>query len=799
MLKLKNIEKIYSAGDFEVHALKNVSLEFRESEMVAILGPSGCGKTTMLNIIGGLDKYTQGDLVINGISTKQYKDSDWDAYRNSTIGFVFQSYNLISHLTVLENVELALSLSGVGAAERRERAKKALTEVGLETQFNKKPNQLSGGQMQRVAIARALVNNPDIILADEPTGALDSTTSVQIMELLKEVSKTRLVIMVTHNAELANRYADRIIKLADGEVVSDSNPIDNAKVEENIQKRPKKTAMSFFTAFNLSLKNLFTKKVRAFITSFAGSIGIVGVALILALSTGFNAYIDKMQTDTLSSFPLTIASSSTDLTSLLEIMQLPSDEKYPEVEEVYVNKVMDAMQNMTKQNEITKEYVDNVIKTIDKDLYYDIIYSYGTSLNIYSSQTIDFSIMGVPVKGHMRIGSNWVQIVDNQEFINSQYDVLKGHLPTKKDELVLVVDEFNQITDMEFLQNLGIDTGDRTSYSFDELMGMEFKLLSNDLSYTKYPGRNYFINEVVSTNAYADDSNLTLKIVGIVRVNEDTTIGSIKSTVGYHSSLSEYAMNMAKTETSTIVEWQKANPQTNCLTGSLYEDEARKNLSTSSSDEEIQAEAQRLYQKTLAYLGLGEVPTSISIYPKDFESKEMIKDHLTAYNDSIDETDPTETRTKVYYSDMMGLMVESMNVLVNAISYVLIAFTSISLVVSSIMIGVITYVSVLERTKEIGILKSIGARKKDISRVFNAETLIIGFVAGFLGVVITYLLSIPLNILLTSLSTINGLVYFKPTHALILVAISMFLTFIAGLVPSRIAAKKDAVVALRTE
>lgn len=784
MLKLIGINKIYKAGDMEVHALKNINLEFRESELVAVLGPSGCGKTTMLNIVGGLDKYTSGDLIINGISTKEYVDSDWDAYRNSTIGFVFQNYNLISHLTVIENVELALTLSGVSASERRARAEQALKEVGLETQFNKKPNQLSGGQMQRVAIARALVNNPDIVLADEPTGALDSVTSVQIMELLKEVAKTRLVIMVTHNGDLADRYANRIIRLLDGEIISDTNPIDSEILTENVARRPKKTSMSFITAFKLSLKNLFTKKLRTFVTAFAGSIGIIGVALILALSSGFSAYIEKMQTDTLSSFPLTITSSAFDVSNLMSMLQVPDAEEYPEAHEIYVNKVMDKLSALYQSNDITDEYVEEAIKTIDPSLTYGIVYTNGINFNIFTKQSYSgFNRI-------TRIGSEWVQLVDNNDFINSQYDVLAGKLPTAYNELVLCVDEYNQVTDVELLQSLGILSG-KDSYTFDEIMNLEFKLLTNDAVYSRVDTgeKTYFTESSVTQEEY--DAGVTLKIVGIVRVNQDTATGSISGTVGYHKDLQDYVLRYETENPSEIVTWQKNNPDINCFTGNLYLDEAREENPTS-SDNFLQKEADKARVSNLASLGAVSTPQAISIYPVDFESKELIKAHLDAYNE-------TEGNTPVYYSDMMGLMVEAMNVLVDAISYVLIAFTSISLVVSSIMIGVIISVSVLERTKEIGILKAIGARKKDISRVFNAESLLVGFAAGALGVIITLLLSIPLNILLSSLTTINGLVALNPWHALLLVAISMLLTFIAGLVPSRSAAKKDAVVALRSE
>ena len=785
MLKLIGINKIYKAGDMEVHALKNINLEFRESELVAVLGPSGCGKTTMLNIVGGLDKYTSGDLIINGISTKEYVDSDWDAYRNSTIGFVFQNYNLISHLTVIENVELALTLSGVSASERRARAEQALKEVGLETQFNKKPNQLSGGQMQRVAIARALVNNPDIVLADEPTGALDSVTSVQIMELLKEVAKTRLVIMVTHNGDLADRYANRIIRLLDGEIISDTNPIDSEILTENVARRPKKTSMSFITAFKLSLKNLFTKKLRTFVTAFAGSIGIIGVALILALSSGFSAYIEKMQTDTLSSFPLTITSSAFDVSNLMSMLQVPDAEEYPEAHEIYVNKVMDKLSALYQSNDITDEYVEEAIKTIDPSLTYGIVYTNGINFNIFTKQSYSgFNRI-------TRIGSEWVQLVDNNDFINSQYDVLAGKLPTAYNELVLCVDEYNQVTDVELLQSLGILSG-KDSYTFDEIMNLEFKLLTNDAVCSRVDsGEKTRFTRADDVTQEVYDAGITLKIVGIVRVNQDTATGSILGTVGYHKDLQDYVLRYETENPSEIVTWQKNNPDINCFTGNLYLDEAREENPTA-SDNFLQKEADKARVSNLASLGAVSTPQAISIYPVDFESKELIKAHLDAYNE-------TDGNTPVYYSDMMGLMVEAMNVLVDAISYVLIAFTSISLVVSSIMIGVIISVSVLERTKEIGILKAIGARKKDISRVFNAESLLVGFAAGALGVIITLLLSIPLNILLSSLTTINGLVALNPWHALLLVAISMLLTFIAGLVPSRSAAKKDAVVALRSE
>jgi len=811
MLKLVDVNKVYKVGDMSVQALKNISLEFRQNEMVSILGPSGCGKTTMLNIIGGLDKYTSGDLIINGISTKEYRECDWDAYRNASIGFVFQSYNLISHQTVLENVELALTLSGVGAVERRERAIKALQEVGLGDQLKKKPNQLSGGQMQRVAIARALINNPDIVLADEPTGALDSVTSVQIMELLKEVSKTRLVILVTHNGELADQYSDRIIRLLDGEIISDTRPVDVKKDEEVVKKRPKKTSMSFGAAFRLSLRNLFTKKARTFITSFAGSIGIIGVALILALSAGFSGYVNRMQADTMSSFPITIASTSMDMTSMMSLVENNSLDKFPEAEEIYVNNVMEQLSSMVQENEITEDYVENAIKTIDKSLVNDIIYDTGAQLNIYKKEA-DYGggvyMRPISTDGMMGMGG-WTRIIDSPDLINSQYDVLEGKLPQSKTEVVLCVNEYNQLMDISLMGALGLNIEEgKTSFTFEELMSVEYKLLTNDILYQQKTvgGRTYFEKRsIISQEAY--DQALTLKIVGIVRLKEGASAGAISGTIGYHGDLIDYLLE--ENINSQVVTWQKQNPDLvfDCNSDDpalyTYRGLAMESLGiygdyNSLPDVQkiaIDNEVKSLFDDNIAKLGGSLTPVRIDIYPVDFESKELIKAHLDDYNNQLEE----EGKNPVAYSDMMGLMFGALNVMVDAVSYVLIAFTSISLVVSSIMIGVITYTSVLERTKEIGILKALGARKKDISRVFNAESLIIGFASGLIGVLFTWLVSIPLNSLLLSLTEIPGLVTLGFIPAIVLVGISMLLTFVAGLVPSRVAAKKDAVIALRTE
>ncbi len=818
MLKLVNINKVYTVGDMRVEALKNVSLEFRKNEMVSILGPSGCGKTTMLNIIGGLDKYTSGDLVINGVSTKEYRECDWDAYRNASIGFVFQSYNLISHQTVLENVELALTLSGVSPSERKQRAIKALEEVGLGDQLKKKPNQLSGGQMQRVAIARALINNPDIVLADEPTGALDSVTSVQIMDLLKEVAKTRLVILVTHNGELAEQYSDRIIKLLDGKIVSDTNPVKPEGEQKTTKQRPKKTAMSFVSAFKLSIRNLFTKKMRTFITSFAGSIGIIGVALILALSSGFSGYIDRMQEDTMSSYPLTVATASVDMASMMSLMELPGLSKYPTAQEIYINKITEKLQSTITNNKITDKYVEEAIETINPEWVTDVVYNTGAAINLYKKASQDnngnVQMKSIDMSGVMGMGG-WKRIINNPELIESQYDVLKGKLPENKEELVLVVDDYNQLLDISFTGALGMSESeikDKDKISFEDIFKLEYRLVFNDQLYDYDSNTNKFAaNTVLTSDEY--EKTLPLKIVGIVRLKEEATGGSLSGTIGYHGDLMDYILE--KEAQSQIVEWQKNNADIK-YTGESYEYLAKQNIASQAEQfgvdknvlmalpieywpeslkASVQAEKERLYNSSLATLGGSLTPVQIDIYPKDFESKEKIKDHLDAYNRQLE----SQNEDPVAYSDMMGLMFDALGVMVDAVSYVLIAFTSISLVVSSIMIGVITYTSVLERTKEIGILKALGARKKDISRVFNAETISIGFAAGLIGVLFTWLVAIPINSLLYSLTTIPNLMTLGVVPAAILVGISVFLTFVAGLVPSRVAARKDAVIALRTE
>ncbi|HHU59345.1 TPA: ATP-binding cassette domain-containing protein [bacterium] len=784
MLKLVKMNKDYLTPNYKVEALRNVNVEFRKNEFVSILGPSGCGKTTLLNIIGGLDRYTKGDLFIDKKSTKKFKDSDWDAYRNHSIGFVFQSYNLISHSTVLSNVELALTLSGVSKQERKQRAVKVLEQVGLHDQLYKKPNQLSGGQMQRVAIARALINDPSIILADEPTGALDTETSKQILDILKEVSKDRLVIMVTHNDKLAAEYSNRIIKLLDGEIVGDSNPY-NSEFEERKDKGGKKTSMSFFTALFLSFKNLTTKKTRTILTAFGGSIGIIGVALILALSNGFQQYIDKMQADTMSNFPLTIQEEAIDI-SALNFDRNTELEEYTELEKIFINKITERFKDIQITNKITDEYIENALNTIPKELYHSISYEKPHNINIYKEVTLGNNIKQYE---QMRRGSGsgaiWKEIIDNQEFLLSQYDVLKGRFPEDKQELVIVLDRYNRISD-SVLMSLGLlNPLDQTrdSFDFDEIIGSEFRWISNDLLYPlkDNPAEDTgpFINgrsnneDVVNEGIY--NQGLKLEIVGIIRPNENTRMGAIESTVGYTSMLTDYVLENSKE--SNIVNWmtQEENKNINPFSGQLMTDKE--------------------HEDHLAALGGIDKITKVNIYPKDFKTKDKIKEHLDNYNENIENEED-----RVYYTDYVELLISSMNTAIKSISYVLIAFTSISLVVSSIMIGIITYVSVIERTKEIGILRSLGARKKDISRVFIAESAIIGFSAGLIGVVIGFILTFPINRIINRLvPEIGNIAKANILHALILIAISVLLTLIAGFIPSKIAAKKDPVIALRTE
>lgn len=1007
MLKLRNIVKEYPTGDTSVVALKGIDVEFRKSEFVSILGHSGCGKTTLLNIIGGLDQYTTGDLVIEGKSTKDFKDADWDTYRNHSVGFVFQNYNLIPHQTVLANVELALTLSGVSKAERKQRAIDALEKVGLGDQINKKPNQMSGGQMQRVAIARALVNNPEILLADEPTGALDSETSVQIMEILKEISAEKLIIMVTHNPELAEEYSTRIIRLVDGKIVNDSDPYTADEQTEEATKEAsradkkaykkanKKRSMSFFTALSLSLNNLLTKKMRTFLTSFAGSIGIIGIALILSLSSGFQAYIDAIQQETLTSYPITVESATMDLNSMMTSMAgASSGEVGHGLDKVYSNTMAASM-----AESFTSEIWSNDLKSFKKFLesgnsgiepyVSSIQYTYGGKMNIFAGDTsksvnqvypspiIDMmtSMMGNMNVGGMGIDTSsfasyekyynsWQEIINNDELLETQYDVITGAWPKNYNEVVLIIDKNNEISDLA-IQGLGLtdqqdmidsfmamQSGEdyeakKYEIEYSDIIGKTFKLVLEP-DYFAYDDETKTWSDMHEDEAYSKmlvDNGEEIKIVGIIRPKEGSLMVATTGAIGYTSALTEYVVK--KTGECEIVKQQKANPEIDVFTGIPFPTEESKapqdkeaetkdvsyssaiekpqtaflmkdektpeikatatmpdfskaepvteeevyasidaaysgneaaqmkrlvelmlkdNLSKDEKneligyldemlkanpvqgikvtgkqaynlylskmnkenklkmlsammvdngvakpneqpveepkEEEKEPEPQPLaksYKEALDMLGVGDIekPLTINIYPLDFEAKDAIAGIIGKYNEAAKASG--NDKLEIKYTDYIGLLLSSVTKIVNVISYVLISFVAISLVVSSIMIGIITYISVLERTKEIGILRAIGASKKDISRVFNAETLIVGFVSGALGILITVLLNIPINMVIQHLTKIPNVSQLPVMGGIVLVGISMFLTLIAGLIPSGIASRKDPVVALRTE
>lgn len=895
MLELNDIKKDYVSGSTTVSALKGINLRFRDCEFVSILGQSGCGKTTMLNIIGGLDKYTSGDLKINGVSTKNYKDRDWDFYRNNSIGFVFQSYNLIPHQTVLSNVELALTLSGVSKAERKKRAIEALEKVGLGEQIHKKPNQMSGGQMQRVAIARALVNNPDILLADEPTGALDTETSIQIMELLKEISKDRLIIMVTHNPELAKDYSTRIVRLLDGVITDDSDPYsledmeadirakEAAKVkisEKKIKKSGKKqkTSMSFFTALSLSFNNLMTKKTRTILTAFAGSIGIIGIAMILSISNGIQLYIDRVQRDTLSSYPITLQAEAIDISSMVSSMTGNSDsEEHEDKSKIYSNDIMGDMINTmvkeVKSNNLSefKKYIENGSSDI-KSYVSDIQYSYDVPLNIYMKDTSNGveqlnpgtmfdSIYGEgatsassSMSSGMGMGmfsnsSVWNQLLGNQQVLDEQYDVLAGHWPENFNEVVLVADKNNEVDDYT-LYSLGLkdpeevrtlfkkmmvgesyETEKDISYTFDEILDTEFKLVMPTDMY-KYNDVNGIWDDYSKDDKYMTNvvnNGTDIKVCGIIRPNDDAVSTSLSSGIGYTAKLTEYIIEEVKN--SEIAKAQLADTSVDVFTGVPFDndrnteitmDDVNAYMATLSPEESAQMQAMtsgmsddqilQLFSASLkarttdatldsnkSKLGITDLdtPSQIDIYATDFDSKEKVQNIIKDYN-KLQQDDGKEENV-INYTDYVGIMMSSVSTIINAISYVLIAFVAISLIVSSIMIGIITYISVLERTKEIGVLRSIGASKKDVSRIFNAETLIEGFVSGALGIVVTLLLCIPANALIKHLTDISNVAQLPIAGGVILIIISMFLTFIAGLIPAKLAAKKDPVVALRSE
>ncbi len=927
ILQLEKITKDYKVADSAVHALRGVSLNFRSKEFVAVLGHSGCGKTTLLNIIGGLDHYTSGDLVIKGRSTKGYKDGDWDAYRNHSIGFVFQSYNLIPHQTVLENVELALTLSGIRPQERKARAKQALERVGLGGELHKRPNQLSGGQMQRVAIARALVNNPEILLADEPTGALDSATSVQIMDLIREIAGERLVIMVTHNPELAKRYASRIVELKDGQIVGDTDPFepDEAYVEEGtvaanasaaeqrrarraLRKNREKTSMSFWTAFMLSGRNLLTKKGRTAVTSIAGSIGIISVCHVLALSNGFNNYIRQTEEDMLSYYPLEITETSLDPTSIMAGLQSAGD--MPDLSEldnkVYVNSFLTQIaMGLTVANEITQEGYIDYIESMPEEWYYAITQDTGATLvdNLFTTVTTG---VGDDAKEEIRSLSSlkqyFINVLEDQEekyaqmaylvdylgsvvntmpgtsnfdeargaygdYVLSQYDILNegGYFPKESNEAVLVVGTNNDMTDL-LLAQLGYiteddflslfelgggetedydpdDIGDYLSFSFDELTGNQFTLYYNDAVYQKnasyfMPGSGHafnYVGERTDLDTNGGEDGVEIKITAVLRLKDGLTYGCLSRGLNLTEELiEEYVQENMQ---SQIVEWMNTTISmddlahiadggrinfgegdagtTIYLSPSAHLNGTYFSQITDAQRQEIEAQnpelgplldfLQELYisnsigvGQAIRSLGGNDAPNSIAIYPRDFDTKEEILAYLDAWNTDADAS-PDDGKTAVQYTDTVGLLMGMVQTILDAITYVLVAFTGISLVVSTVMIGVITYVSVVERTKEIGVLRAIGARRKDIKRVFNAETFIIGLISGCFGVLVAYLCQIIVNAILTPLTGIAGLAALPPLSAFIMIVISVVLTLISGLVPASAAAKRDPVVALRSE
>ena len=883
MLQLRNIVKDYHTGDEVVQALKGVSVNFRRNEFVSILGQSGCGKTTLLNIVGGLDQYTSGDLVINGKSTKDFKPRDWDSYRNNSVGFVFQSYNLIPHQSVLSNVELALTLSGVSKSERRKRAKEVLEKVGLGNQIHKKPNQMSGGQMQRVAIARALINDPDILLADEPTGALDTETSVQIMDLLKEIAKDKLVIMVTHNPELAQQYSTRIVKLLDGNVIDDTNPFsdeDEAK-EDDGSYTPRKTSMSLFTAFSLSLNNLMTKKGRTFLTAFAGSIGIIGIALILSLSSGFQKYINDVQEETLATYPIQITKKAMDYSELLSKMvgnnEEDSSHNHKGENKVYSGDIMGdmlvSMVSDVKENDLEtfKNYIEDDANGFTKYTS-DITYTYDTPLYVFNENSANGGIAQVNPSTTMTdmgfggmadaqestadfmsafsYGNSsmdmWTQMLDNQDILKQQYDVLAGHWPENKNEVVLVVDKNNEISDFT-LYTLGIRDSselsdmvstilgggevpeiDKMEFSYDDLLNLKFKVVLPGNLYKKNSDGTY---TDMSTDAdflkTAVANGLEVKVSAVIRASDSAYATTIQpGYIGYTSELANYIVE--ENEKTDVLKAQLDSPDTDIFTGMPFSD--GKELTADDVDmdsvmqqlnasgqvtEDMQAqmasmskdqlfemlkgygffqESTATYEDNMTKLGYSELakPASINLYCAEFADKDEITKLIDKYNADYPDSEIT-------YTDYIGIMLSSVTKIINAITYVLIAFVAISLIVSSIMIGIITYISVLERTKEIGILRSIGASKKDISRVFNAETFIIGLFSGLIGIGVTVLLNIPISKVIEGFINVSGVSALPWKGGVALVVISVILTLIGGLIPSRLAAKKDPVIALRSE
>lgn len=861
MLELKGIVKDYVSGETVVHALKGVNLAFRKTEFISILGPSGCGKTTMLNILGGLDKYTDGDLIINGKSTKHFTASDWDAYRNRCVGFVFQSYNLISHLSILANVEMALTLSGISRQERITRAKEALEKVGLGEIVHKRPNQLSGGQMQRVAIARAIVNDPEIIMADEPTGALDSKTSVQIADLLKEISKDKLVVMVTHNDKLAEDYSTRIIKMKDGEIIGDTDPyeappyvptqaeielekmleefpvpeqgelddkvfIKEVKKAENkrasiIKKQERKmanerkaelnkTSMGPITALKLAFKNLMTKKGRSIMVSVASSIGIIGVALVLAVSNGFSGYMHRLETDTLSGFPISIMQYTTDVESLMNANMSQTEIPYDKFPDDGKLNVYQQKQMLLHYNKITEDYV-KYVNDIDRTLVNDISFTYGMSMNILSKDGDKYSKVNtasadmISSMMGMSGGGYWQELLPNKDFIESQYQVIEGEYPSlvrKSDgtfDIAMVVDQYNRISTTA-LEQLGLSVSDISNATLKELIGKELRWIPNDEWYKKVSGKQYYEENGFENYAKMYDKGITLRVSGVLRINETTPVSLYSSGVVYPTCLTDYVREDSKASQIGI---DQTNKNIVVLPSSMLPKGTEKFLSPGSYIPNISIEIQgvsfsgaQLKEMLMQSIGAGTVPTGVSIYPASFESKDDIVKYLNDYN--IDKTE----KEKVLIFDAAAIATSTMSMLIDTISIVLVAFAAISLVVSSLMIAIIMYTSVIERTKEIGILRSLGARKKDISRLFNAETIAIGFFSGLLGVIVAVILSFPLNAVLVGLAggmVVGSLVALSPLSGFVLILVSMLLTFVAGYIPAILASKKDPVKALRTE
>lgn len=861
MLKLENIVKTYQTGSISQNALKGVTVAFRRSEFVCILGQSGSGKTTMLNIIGGLDRYTSGQMSIDGVPTDTYKERDWDRYRNRSVGFIFQSYNLIPHQSVLANVELAMTISGASKKRHRRHAARALAMVGLKEHMHKKPNQLSGGQMQRVAIARALVNDPDILLADEPTGALDSETSIQIMQLLQEIAEDRLVIMVTHNAELAEQYATRTVRLLDGQIVSDSDPYYETEAAEPRRstrlsrgygkKRLPKTSMSFGTALSLSFNNLRTKKGRTFLTAFAGSIGIIGIALILALSSGMQAYVSDIETDTLSSYPIIIESQAVDLSdSAAETSSSASESKVGAQpadgvqQSGFAGDTLQRETPRTQHNDLAafKAYLDSEAGNSIRQHTSAVRYGYGLELQVYSADTqritqINPSPVYTGEDGNVT-EEIWTEMIGNTELLQSQYDLLAGSWSQDYHDVVLVLDENNAISDTA-MYALGLkdaaefeelrtkvengeairrDEYETASFSYDDLLGMEFLVVSNAAYYEETDG---IWLDRRSDEAFMKDllgSAETLRISGIIRPAADAAAAVIEGTVGYTAELTEHMI--ALNNDSAVVRAQKETPETNVFTGGAFMD-----TQNMSQEELLKAlpQAQRAqlellpesvrsvfmsyymenaastYEGNLQTLGAvdPDTPSTVELYLRDFSARDSVLAAIDAYN--AERRQAGEESAVIQYTDVVGTMISSVTDVIDMITYLLIGFVSISLVVSSIMIGIITYISVLERTKEIGILRSLGASRRDISRVFNAETAIVGLAAGLIGVGATLLLSLPINAVIQNLSGVSGIASLPPAGALVLILVSVALTMIAGLIPAHAAAKKDPVTALRSE